>query len=322
MVEPRSYRGPRFLRNPHLQMIAANQVRWVRGVAYERERLETPDGDFLDVDWSCVGAPRVAVLCHGLEGHSRRPYVLGMARALNRASWDVCAVNYRGCSGTPNRKPFFYHSGMTEDLETVVHHVTHRVGYSTVALVGFSLGGNLILKYLGDRGRDVPAPIQAAVAFSVPCDLAGSARAISQPRNRLYLQRFLRRLRKKIEAKQALFPELLSTAGYESIRTLEDFDNRYTAPLHGFRDAQDYYAKASAKSVLDRIAVPTLLVNALDDPFLSPECFPYREAYRSPLLVLETPRHGSHVGFFDLGRDGTLWSERRAAAFLQDQSLP
>mgnify|MGYP000058934598 CR=1 FL=1 len=322
MLEPRSYRAPRFLRNPHLQMIAANQVRLVRGVGYERERLETPDGDFLDVDWAPVGAPRAAVLCHGLEGHSRRPYVLGMARALNRAGWDVCAVNYRGCSGTPNRKPFFYHSGMTEDLETVVRHVTHRAGYSTVALVGFSLGGNLILKYLGDRGREVPVQIRAAVAFSVPCDLAGSARAISRPRNRLYLRRFLRRLRKKIEAKQALFPELLSTAGYESIRTFEDFDNRYTAPLHGFRDAQDYYAKASAKPVLERIAVPTLLVNALDDPFLSPECFPYREASQSPYLVLETPCHGSHVGFYDLSRDGTLWSERRTAAFLQDQSLP
>ncbi|MEJ5366051.1 MAG: alpha/beta fold hydrolase [Desulfosoma sp.] len=303
-------------------MIAANQMRLVRGVTYERERVETPDGDFLDLDWSCVGARRAAVLCHGLEGHSRRPYVLGMARALNRAGWDVCAVNYRGCSGIPNRKPSFYHSGMTEDLETVVRHVAESAGYPTLALVGFSLGGNLILKYLGERGRDVREQIRAAIAFSVPCDLAGSARAISRPQNRLYLRRFLRRLRKKIEAKQALFPELLSTAGYESIRTFEDFDNRYTAPLHGFRDAQDYYAKASAKPVLEHIAVPTLLVNALDDPFLSPECFPYREAYRSPRLVLETPIHGSHVGFYDLSRDSTLWSERRAAAFLQDQSLP
>lgn len=322
MVQPRSYGAPHFLRNPHLQMIAANQVRRVVGVAYERERLETPDGDFLDVDWSCVGRPRAAVICHGLEGHSRRPYVLGMARALNRAGWDVCAVNYRGCSGEPNRKPFFYHSGMTEDLETVVRHVTGSAGYAVVALVGFSLGGNLVLKYLGERGRDLPKPIRAAVAFSVPCDLAGSARAISRPGNRLYLKRFLRRLRKKIQAKETLFPELLSTAGYESIRSLEDFDNRYTAPLHGFRDAQDYYAKASAKPVLERMAVPVLLINALDDPFLSPECFPYREAYRSPFLVLETPRHGSHVGFYELSRDGMLWSERRAVAFLQDQSLP
>ncbi len=269
--------------------------------------------------WGLDGSPCSATAWKAIRGGLTS---WGMARALNRANWDVCAMNYRGCSGEPNRKPCFYHSGMTEDLETVVGHVTIARGYPTVTLVGFSLGGNLILKYLGEKGSHVPAQIRAAVAFSVPCDLAGSARAIARPGNRLYLKRFLRRLRRKIEAKKPLYPDLLSTAEYDTIRTFEAFDDRYTAPLHGFRDAQDYYAKASAKPVLERIALPALLVNALDDPFLSPECFPYREAYRNPRLVLETPPHGSHVGFYDISPDGTLWSERRAVAFLQDQSLP
>ncbi|WP_245994648.1 YheT family hydrolase [Desulfosoma caldarium] len=303
-------------------MIVANQVRFVPGVVYRRERLETSDGDFLDLDWSRVGSSSVCILCHGLEGHSRRPYVLGMARALNRAGWDVCALNYRGCSGEPNRKPFFYHSGFTQDLDEVVKHVLERPCYDAVVLVGFSLGGNLILKYLGESARRVPPQLRAAAVFSVPCHLAASAKAISRPSNRIYLKRFLKRLRKKIEAKEDLFPETLNTRGYERIVTFEDFDNRYTAPLHGFRDAQDYYAKASSKPFLNSITVPTLIVNALDDPFLSPECFPYQEAYRNPYLFLETPRHGSHVGFYDFSPDGFIWSERRTVAFFRDQSLP
>lgn len=322
MVQPCSYKTPRGVRNPHVHMILANRMRLVPGVAYHRERLDTPDGDFLDVDWARRGFRRVAVICHGLEGHSRRPYVLGMVRAMNRAGWDACAMNLRGCSGEPNRKPFFYHSGMTEDVETVVHHVLKSEDYHGIALVGFSLGGNLVLKYVGERSNTLSSRILGAVAFSVPCDLGASAREISKPGNRFYLKRFLRMLKEKIEAKRPLFPDLLSTASYENLRTLEDFDNRYTAPLHGFLNAQDYYTKASCKPFLEKIAIPTLLVNALDDPFLSPECFPYREAYRNPHLTLETPARGSHVGFWEMSSDGTLWSEKRAVAFLQNQSFP
>ncbi|MGQ9485210.1 MAG: YheT family hydrolase [Desulfosoma sp.] len=322
MVLPCSYQSLRIFRNPHVHMVVANQLRYVSGVRYRRTRLETPDGDFLDLDFSCQGFRRIAVIVHGLEGHSHRPYVLGMVRALQRAGWDACAVNLRGCSGEPNRKPWFYHSGMTEDLETVLRHLVRLSRYESVALVGFGLGGNLVLKYLGERGLDLSPCVQAAVTFAVPCDLAGAARKISEPQNRLYLKRFLKMLRQKIEAKARLFPDRLNTDGYEAIRTLEDLDNRYTAPLHGFQHAQDYYARASCNPFSERIAVPTLLINALDDPFLSPSCFAYREAFRNPHLILETPDHGSHVGFVDVPHRGALWSERRAVAFLQDPLMP
>ncbi|MEJ5349545.1 MAG: alpha/beta fold hydrolase [Desulfosoma sp.] len=322
MVQPCSYAAPRFFRNPHVQMIVVNGLRFVRGVTYRRERLNTPDGDFIDLDWSCRGFRRVAVIVHGLEGHSRRPYVLGMVRAVQEAGWDACAVNLRGCSGEPNRKPWFYHSGMTEDLETIVEHMARSDRYDAVSLVGFSLGGNLILKYLGEQGLKLPPFIRAAVTFSVPCDLAGSARKISEPQNRFYLKRFLKMLCKKIQAKAALFPDRLHPQECSRIRTLEDFDHLYTAPLHGFQDARDYYARASCLPFLEQITIPTLLVNALDDPFLSTTCFPYREAYRNPYLFLETPSYGSHVGFGDFVGRLAVWSEKRAVTFLQDQSLP
>jgi hypothetical protein len=304
--------------NPHVQMILANQLRFVPPVAYERERIPTPDGDFLDLDWTRVGSRRAAVICHGLEGHSRRPYVIGMARALTSAGWDVCAMNYRGCSGEPNRKPQLYHSGATEDLDTVVRHVRSTKRYDSVCLVGFSLGGNLVLKYAGELGPEARSRIRAVAAFSAPCDLTASARAISRPENRPYLKRFLKMLRQKIEAKERLYPDLIRSEGYDSIRSFEDFDNRYTAPLHGFRDAWDYYRRASSKPLLERISVPTLIVNAKDDPFLAPECFPFEAAYRNPFLHLEAPDKGSHVGFVERNHDGTFWSERRAVAFLSD----
>ncbi|SMC25354.1 hypothetical protein SAMN02746041_02301 [Desulfacinum hydrothermale DSM 13146] len=318
VIHPSSYRPPRLLANPHVQMILANQLRFLPPAVLQRERIHTPDGDFLDLDWSCTGARRAAVICHGLEGHSRRPYVRGMTRALNRAGWDVCAMNYRGCSGEPNRKPQLYHSGATEDLDTVVRHVRAAGTYETLALVGFSLGGNLVLKYLGEQGSHARGWIRGAVAFSAPCDLTASARAISRPENRLYLQRFLKMLRRKIEAKERLYPGLISSDGYDTIRSFQDFDNRYTAPLHGFRDAWDYYRRASSKPLLERIAVPTLIVNAQDDPFLAPDCFPFREAGRNPHLFLEAPERGSHVGFFDANGGGIIWSERRAVAFLSE----
>jgi len=319
VIHPSSYRPPRWVANPHVQMILANQLRFVPPLAYERERIRTPDGDFLDLDWTRVGSRRAAVICHGLEGHSRRPYVIGMARALNKAGWDVCAMNYRGCSGEPNLKPQLYHSGATEDLDTVVRHLLKVHRYEPPALVGFSLGGNLVLKYAGELGSEARGRIRAVAAFSAPCDLTASARAISRPENRLYLKRFLKMLRRKIEAKERLYPDLISSEGYDAIRSFEDFDNRYTAPLHGFRDAWDYYRRASSKPFLERIAVPTLIVNAQDDPFLAPECFPFREAYRNPHVLLEAPQRGSHVGFYESNGDGTIWSERRTVTFLGDE---
>ncbi len=314
-----SFRPPPWLRNAHLQTVWAAIARRGNRGRYARERLELPDGDFLDLDWSRAGHDaRLAILSHGLESDSNAGYVRGMAAALNAAGWDALAWTYRGCGPEPNRLLRFYHSGETGDLGRVVAHAANR--YEQIALIGFSLGGNLTLKYLGETP---PHPaVVAGVAISAPVDLAASARRLDQQRgNRVYLRRFLKTLIAKVEAKALVFPGEIDTAGVQRIRSFQEFDDRYTARLHGFRDATDYWARASARPFLPEVGVPALLLNARDDPFLAPECFPTEEAEANPRFFLEAPAHGGHVGFVDALRSrGPNWLERRGVEFLS--SLP
>lgn len=312
---PSSFRPPAFLRNGHVQTIVAALLPSRGGVVFERERLEMPDGDFLDLGWQRRGRERLAILSHGLEGQADDPLMRGMAAALDRAGWDVLAWNFRGCGAEPNRLARFYHSGETGDLGRVISRAAER--YGRIALAGFSLGGNLTLKYLGEAA---PHPaIVAAVAISAPVDLASSARALDRRwGNRLYLRRLIKSLVRKVEAKAARFPEELDIRGTRSIRSFQEFDDRYTAPLHGFRDAAEYWRKSSARPYLGRIVTPTLLLNARNDPFLTPECFPFSEAEKNPHLFLETPASGGHVGFIDLRHGGRPWSEGRVAEFLEE----
>lgn len=319
IVTASDYRPPFVLWNGHVQTVYPPLFRPMPSVRPVRERLFTPDEDFLDIDWHRAEGrrpPRLAVISHGLEGNARRKYVAGMARALTRAGWDVLAWNFRGCSGEPNRLLRYYHSGDTDDLHTVLTHGLARRGYDTAALVGFSIGGNQVLKYLGEDPDRVPKAVKAAVAFSVPCDLAGGAQVLARPANRLYMEYFLRSLRAKARLKGRLFEGALDLTGLEAMRTFDVFDERFTAPLHGFAGAADYYARASSLPHLPAIRVPTLLVNALDDPFLSAACTPRAAAAGSRQLFLEMPISGGHVGFVERNRDNVYWSERRAAAFL------
>jgi len=239
-----------------------------------------------------------------------------MVRALNGAGWDALAWNHRGCSGEINRRLRFYHSGETGDLGTVIAHAVAFGVYEKVALIGFSAGGNIVLKYLGEKGESLAMPVCGAAAFSVPCDLGASARRLADPGNRFYLRRFLKLLHEKIRRKMELMPGEIDDHDYDRIKTFKEFDDRYTARLFGFKDAEDYWRRASCKPYLERIRVPALLVNALDDPFLTPECRPVEQARRSPFFFLELPRSGGHVGFVSFARDGRYWSERRAVEFL------
>ena len=307
------FHPPPFLRNGHIQTILPALLPRRLSIAFERERLELEDGDFLDLDWARMGKDKLAILSHGLEGCSDGNYNRGMATALNAAGWDVLAWNLRGCGKEMNRLPRSYHSGETGDLGAVIRFAATK--FSRIALIGFSLGGNLTLKYLGES-RPHPAVI-GAVAISVPIDLAASARALDQRwSNRIYLRRFIKSLIAKVEAKALRFPDQLDTSWCRTIRTFQEFDDRYTAPIHGFRDAADYWNKSSARQYLDRITVPTLLLNARDDPFLTPECFPFAEAEPHSYLFLETPESGGHMGFIDLAHANELWSERRVVEFL------
>jgi predicted alpha/beta-fold hydrolase len=313
-----AYKPPLFFASPHVQTIFPTLFRKVTGVTYRRIRIDTPDGDFLDSDLSSVNSDRVAVILHGLEGDSQRSYVKGMVRALNRRGWDALAVNFRGCGGEPNRMPRMYHSGETEDLDTVMRSVGTTASYRCAALVGFSLGGNVILKYLGERGTDHHPLIRAAAAVSVPCHLKACSVRLGEPGNRLYAKRFLKLLRAKIALKARVNPESIRLDLFKDVVTLKDFDDRYTAPLHGFKDADDYYARASSLPFLKSIRVPTLLLNAKDDPFLAEPCYPVSDARDNSHLFLETPDHGGHVGFLAFNKEGEYWSEKRVGTFLED----
>ncbi|MFH1034592.1 MAG: alpha/beta fold hydrolase [Pseudomonadota bacterium] len=308
-----NYQPPRHLRLGHVQTVLPTLARRVPAPTYERTSIDTPDGDFLDLDWARVGASRLVLICHGLEGDSQRAYVRGMGRALNAVGWDVLAYNCRGCGGRPNRTPAFYHSGATGDLDLAVGAALAR-GYQRLALVGFSLGGNLVMKYLGELASRQRPQVKAGVGFSVPCDLADSGRRMEMLQNRVYVRRFLRMLRAKIRQKMPLVAGAPDDRGYGRIKNFRHFDDRYTAPLHGFADAMDYYRQASCRPFLPRIAVPALMVNALDDPLLGPGCFPWTEARQNPCFFLEAPAHGGHVGFMAGG--GRFWSEARAVEFL------
>jgi predicted alpha/beta-fold hydrolase len=309
------FRPPSLLGNGHAQTILPVVLPRRITLPFTRTRLELSDGDFLDLDWVRNRHARLAIIAHGLEGSSAQKYVRGMAGTLHAAQWDVLAWNFRGCSGEPNRLLRAYHSGDTADLAAVIAHAA--ADYERIALIGFSLGGNVVLKYLGEAP---PQPaVFAAVAISAPLDLTSSARALDQrPDNRIYLRRFLEPLIAKIEAKALKFRGELDIKGVGAIRSFQEFDDRFTAPLHGFRDAADYWARSSARQFLPGISLPTLILNARTDPFLTIDSIPESEASAHSSLFLEAPESGGHVGFLDFTRGVQPWSERRVAEFLSE----
>ena len=315
------YQAPRGFANGYIQSIYPTLFRSIDMPDLKRERIELDDGDFLDLDWSlaeqATQSSALVIASHGLEGHSRRPYILGTLRQANRQGMDALAWNFRNCSEEPNRLPRMYHSGATEDLHRVVLHAIKR-GYQQIHLVGYSMGGNLSLIYAG-REKPLPQQIKSVCAFSVPCDLRGSAEQLAKRRNRLFMWRFLRDLRSKMTEKAQRFPELVSVAGYKHIRNFQQFDDRYTAPLHGFDDALDYWTQSSCLSYLAEIEIPALLVNAGDDPFLSASCYPRQIAQQHASFHLEIPPSGGHVGFIQNNRDRTYWMEKRAMQFIAQQ---
>jgi predicted alpha/beta-fold hydrolase len=326
----------------HLQTIWAGILRPSPRVVVARARWELPDGDFLDVDelaagvgrsprgarhsrrpppsggypgW--VGAPRVIVL-HGLESSSRSPQVLGILREAARRGWGGIAVNFRGCSGEPNRLRRSYHGGDTTDLAWVIARVIRQHPSSPIVCAGFSLGGNVLLKHLGEQGEALPQQVRAAVAVSAPFDLALSARALDHGVSRIYGSRLVAGLKRKTLAKLARYPDLVEARSLTAVRTLADFDELVTAPVHGFRNAADYWAASSSAAFLPRIRRPTRLINARDDPFLPAAALPVRAVSENPWLSAEFPAAGGHLGFLE-GRwpwAPIAWAEVRAAEFL------
>ena len=408
---PTDYNPPFWSRSGHLSTIYSGLFRRVAGLRQERERLELPDGDFLDLDWSFANSasgrtvsrrmeylekappetaprkvtsekeappkkasremgskgttqegalqkqvspkvglggttfqkvvsegkvsnkraspekslrtkaspkktsPSVAILLHGLEGNAQRPYITGSAKAFIEAGIDVCAVNFRGCSGETNRLFRSYHSGATEDLDAVVKHILSLEKYGQIYIKGFSLGANMALKYAGEN-RNISQKIKAIIAVSTPCDLHSSLKELLKPKNYAYALRFRNHLVSKLRLKLPLFPDRITVEDIKNIKNLRDFDEIYTAPAHGFKHALDYYHQCSCRQFLPNIRVPTLIINAENDSFLGPECYPFHEAEKYSMIHLETPKFGGHVGFVDSGN--RYYSEKRAIKFLEE----
>ncbi len=287
------------------------------------ERWDTPDGDFLDLHHSDAtpSAPRL-VLLHGLEGSIRSHYVQGLLAEARRRGWGASVLIFRSCGGEINRARRFYHSGDTGDLSFALERITARFPDSSLVLAGASLGGNVLLKFLGERGFDIDPRIKAAAAVSVPFDLGRSSRRIDRGFSRIYQRFFMRSLIRKTTAKLGKFPDLIDAESLPGIRTMYEFDDRLTAPVHGFRDADDYYAQSSSLGYLTGIRINTLLINAVDDPFLPAEVLDEVRtvAAANPALELEFTPRGGHVGFI-AGRNPfnpVYYAERRIGNFLAE----
>ena len=311
-----SYRAPFPFRGPHLTTILAKLVRAVKPLKYIRKRISTPDNDFIDLDFVKNNHTRIAVLVHGLEGCSDSTYMVGMATELGLKGFDTVCVNMRGCSGEINKSFGSYHSGKTDDLRLVIDYVSKD--YSEIIIIGFSLGGNQVLKYLGESGNSLSEKIKIGIAVSTPCDLEGSAMELKKLKNKIYLQRFLKSMKSKANQKKAQHPsKKLDIEAINVAKNFHEFDNLFTAPVHGFLDAKDYWKKSSSKQFVSQINIPTLLVNAKNDSFLSVSCYPIREAKNNPNFFLEMPKKGGHLGFLTWpALKGVSWLESRVMDFI------
>lgn len=289
-------------------------------VLLRRERLVLPDGDFVDLDWidqpQNLDAPLVLVL-HGLEGSSQSHYARGLLLHVQARGWRGVVLNFRSCSGELNRLPRFYHSGDTGDLDAVVRALVEREPALRLGIVGVSLGGNVLLKWLGELGDEIPAVVKAGAGISVPFDLTPCARALDRGFAKwVYTANFMRTMRSKVVQKARVHPDFVDLAATRRARTFAVYDNVVTAPLSGFTDAEDYWRRASCRPYLARVAHPVLVINAADDPFVPPVALPKPSELSPHVQLLVTP-HGGHVGFLD-GWPWRVdsWAERRALDFL------
>jgi len=314
---PHPYVAPAWLPGPHSQTIYPALLPRPP-LAFRRERWDTPDGDFVDLDWidGRAGAPLV-VLFHGLEGSSRSHYALALMRAVQARGWHGVVYHYRGCGGEPNRLPRAYHSGDTAEADWALPRLKAMFPNTPMYAVGASLGGNLLLKWLGESGAAASAAVARAAAVCAPLDLLVSGAALERGFNRLYARYFLKTLKPKVFAKLTCFPGLCDRERLVAARTMREFDDAFTAPVHGFRDTDDYWTRSSSKPWLARIEVPTLVLNARNDPFLPERALP-DPSDASDRVTLQFPREGGHVGFCTGAFPGHLnWLPQRLLAFFQ-----
>lgn len=316
MIPASSYAAPAWLPGGHAQTLYALLLRRPNP-HYRRERLELPDGDFLDLDWldGPAEAPLVA-LFHGLEGGSRGHYASFLMAAVHQLGWRGVVPHFRGCSGEPNRLPRAYHSGDSAEIDHVLRHLRQAAGTAPLYAAGVSLGGNALLKWLGEQGDAAGGLVAAAATVSAPLDLPAAGAALDRGVTRLYTAHFLKSLKRKALAKLEHYPGLHDASALRAVSTIRGFDDLVTARLHGFRDAEDYWRRCASKPWLRHVRVPTLLINARNDPFMPGAVLPGPEDV-SEWVSLDFPDGGGHVGFVGAPFPGRFdWLPGRVLGFF------
>lgn len=287
---------------------------------FNRKRITTWDNDFIDLDFSLVGSETLVVLIHGLEGSSESKYITASSNHLNYKGLDTVCFNLRGCSGEDNLLLATYHSGKTEDVDFVINHLLEHFNYKNIVLVGFSLGGNLTLKYLGEKGDKISSVIKGGIATSVPIDIATAEIEMDKLKNKLYMEMFFKTMKNKVLEKAHKFPEYnLDKDKLFKATRFKHLEYLYTVPVFGFESPEDYWQKASSKPYLLNIKRPTLLINAKDDTFLSRECYPFEEAENSEFFFFEETKFGGHCGFMTSFKpQDNTWLEYRIERFIRE----
>ena len=314
-----AYRAPAWLPGGNLQTLYPALLARRPAVDYRRQRWDTPDGDFIDLDWTAApvadDAPLI-VLFHGLEGSSRSHYARALMHAVVQRGWLGVVAHFRGCSGELNRLPRAYHSGDSAEIDWILRRLQAQHPQRARFAAGISLGGNALLKWLGEQGVAAEAVVRVAAAVSAPVDLHAAGDALARGFNMAYTQNFLHTLKRRSLDRLAVFPGLFDARQMLAARTLREFDDLVTAPLHGFRGVDDYYTRASSKPLLAQIRVPTLLLNARNDPFLPAVVLPV-PGTMSAAVTAEFPETGGHVGFISGAFPGTLdWLPQRLLCFF------
>ena len=315
MKSPDNFKPAWWLPGPHAQTLFPHIFRKQRPPKLKRERIELDDGDFLDIDWSENQNGPLVLLLHGLEGSIRSHYATGLMNSLNACGHQIALLNFRGCSGEPNRLPRSYHSGDTADVDTILKLLVKKHPQRPIYIIGISLGGNVLLKWLGENPDQ--ALVKKAVAISVPFQLGVAARRLERGLSRLYQAHLLYKLRRSTRNKAARMTLPIDVSRLSRLTSFRQFDDQITAPLHGFNGVDDYYGRASCRPFIKHIKTPTLILHALDDPFMTPEAVPQAEEL-GPGVQLELSKSGGHVGFVNgsMPWKPRYWLDERVCSYF------
>ena len=303
--------------NSHVNTIYASLLRRLPSIKFDRERIELKDGDFLDLDWSKKGSKNLVLILAGLEGKSRSLYARACIKHFNHKNWDAVSMNYRGCSGEKNRLLRGYHMGASEDVKSTIDHILQKYNYEKIIIIGYSLGGNLALKYVGEQAANLPEEVKATVSFSVPLNIKKSNERLSKWYNWHYLKWFMFPLNMKANRKKKQFPgKINSYKGFFMSGSFLYFDTHFTAPANGFASVEEYWNKSTSKPLLKDIKIPSLIVASKDDTFISEDCYPSAEAGSNKNITLEISENGGHCGFIRKFFEKVWWMEERAWEFV------